>query len=71
MEKTLKFKTNISCGGCVATVGPYLDASESVHHWSVDTNSPDKILTVQLTAGDSATVKDLVAKSGYEIEEMN
>jgi len=43
---TLKFKTNINCGGCIKAVTPHLDKAEGVKSWSVDTVNPDKILTV-------------------------
>lgn len=42
---TIKFKTNIKCGGCVATVTPYLN--EISAHWSVDTENPDKVLSIE------------------------
>ncbi len=46
---TLKFKTNINCGGCIAKVTPFLDKAEGIASWSVDTNVPEKILTVKPT----------------------
>lgn len=45
--KTYKFKTNINCGGCVATVKPHLDKAEGIEAWEVDTTHKDKILTVK------------------------
>jgi len=30
--ETLKFKTNINCGGCIAAVTPSLDALKGVKH---------------------------------------
>lgn len=47
----LKFKTNINCGGCIATVTPSLNNLKGVEKWEVDTKSPDKILTVQTGKG--------------------
>ena len=48
MEKQkFQFKTNINCGGCVASVKPYLDNAEGVSKWNVDTQNKDKILTVK------------------------
>ena len=67
--KTLKFKTNINCGGCIANAKPYLDAIENMQEWNVDTNNPDKILTVK---GDAVSAEDViqnVKKAGYKIEE--
>ena len=45
--KTLKFKTNINCGGCVAKVTPHFNDEEGIKKWSVDTTSPQKTLTVE------------------------
>lgn len=52
--ETLQFKTNINCGGCVAKVTPGLNETEGICHWNVDTNNPNKILTVEI---DSASKK--------------
>lgn len=43
---TFKFKTNINCDDCISKVTPFLDEKEYIENWNVDTNSPDKILTV-------------------------
>ena len=44
---TIKFKTNIKCGGCVATVTPFLNGDENVENWTVDLESADRILKVE------------------------
>ncbi len=49
--ETLKFKTNIKCGGCIAAVTPSLNNLHGVDKWEVDTANPDKILTVQSQKG--------------------
>ncbi|MFB9865305.1 hypothetical protein EFA69_01560 [Rufibacter immobilis] len=61
---TLKFKTNIKCGGCISAVTPTLNATEGIQNWGVDTNNPDKILTVE---GDISAqqVVEAVSKAGY------
>ena len=66
---TLKFKTNVNCGGCIATVTPVLDTLNGVKKWEVDTNNPDKILTVETDSGLKAdqVVAALKAK-GYSAE---
>lgn len=69
MEK--KFKTNINCGGCVEKVTPYLDETEGITNWSVDTNNPNKILTVETDSLSESEIKDLVIKAGFKIEEVN
>jgi len=69
--ETLKFKTNIKCGGCVATVTPSLNAVEGVQSWQVDTADPDKILTVQAGTATASDVKKAVEAAGYKAESLN
>ncbi len=69
--KTLKFKTNINCSGCVANVTPYLNGSEKIEKWDVDTNNPEKILTVEGKEIKKEEIINLVQKAGYKIEEKN
>ena len=44
--KTIKLKTDIMCGSCVANVTPTLNETLGPLNWQVDTTSPSKILTV-------------------------
>ncbi len=69
MEKQLKFKTSINCGGCVAKVTPLLNAVEGIENWNVDTNNPDKVLTVT-TALPQDTIVETVKKAGFKIESL-
>lgn len=66
--KTLKFKTNIKCGGCIAQVTPHLNNEAEIESWKVDTANPDKILTVSGTNVSSEKVKEVVKKAGYQAE---
>ncbi|MFN7118441.1 MAG: heavy-metal-associated domain-containing protein [Saprospiraceae bacterium] len=64
----LKFKTNINCGNCVRTVTGFLNEVKGIEKWEVDTNNPDKILTVE---GDEVTVEEVVAaveEAGFDIQ---
>lgn len=45
--ETLKFKTNIKCGACVAKVTPGLNEVVGKNKWNVDLTHPDRILTVE------------------------
>lgn len=67
--ETLKFKTNIKCGGCIATVTPFLDDVKGIDSWEVDTNSPEKILTVEGTASTGEVIQ-LIEKAGYMAEKI-
>ena len=65
---TLKFKTNINCGGCIKAVTPHLDKANGVKNWQVDTANPDKILTVEADGTDVHAVKQVVEKAGFKAE---
>ena len=70
--ETLKFKTNIKCGGCIATVTPFLKQLNEIINWEVDTVNPDKILTVE--AESNVTAEDIISKikeAGYAAESIN
>jgi copper chaperone len=65
--ETLKFKTNINCGGCIASVTPVLNGLEEIQKWNVDTASPDKILTIEAASPLSAEkVSDALKGKGYQ-----
>lgn len=66
----LKFKTSINCGGCINAVRPSLDGEPTIEKWSVDTDNPDKILTVSGVAVTADKVVELVADAGYQIEPL-
>ena len=70
---TLKFKTNINCGGCINAVTPHLNSLESIKNWQVDTVSPDKILTIETE--DKELVADVITqtveKAGFKISILN
>lgn len=68
--KTLQFKTNINCGNCVRAVTGFLNDVPSVQEWAVDTDNPDKILTVK---GDGVTVEavvEAVEDAGFDVKEV-
>lgn len=68
--KTLKFKTNIKCGGCIASVTPYLNKLEGVR-WEVDTLSPDKVLSVESESISAQEVISTIKEAGYTAEIIN
>jgi copper chaperone len=70
-NKTLKFKTNLKCGGCLAAVTPHLNAMEGISSWSVDTLVPDKILTVESTGATAGQIIEKLQLAGYHGEILN
>ena len=68
--KPMKFKTNINCSNCVAKVTPFLDKKAGKGTWNVDTESDDKILTVE---NSELTVEDIVKtikRTGFEANQI-
>lgn len=65
--KTIRFNTNIKCGGCVAGVTPFLDEAAGKGNWQVDLQSPDRVLTVQTEASE-AEISRAVAAAGFTAE---
>ena len=66
--KTLQFKTNINCGNCVRAVSGFLNELPAIQEWSVDTDNPDKILTVK---GNAVVVEEIVAAvedAGFDVK---
>ena len=61
---TIKFKTNIKCAGCIATVGPFLNKSVGEGKWEADVNSPEKILTVY-TDKPAEEIIAVLKEAGY------
>lgn len=65
--QTITVKTNINCSDCVEKVTPTLDRLVGEENWHVDTDAPDKPLTVQIE--DNMSAMDVIAAlkgAGYE-----
>lgn len=65
--KTLKFKTNARCSGCTARMAEVLDGKVGKENWSLDLESPDKVLTVtsELSAEE---IISLISALRFKIE---
>ncbi|QEK50947.1 heavy-metal-associated domain-containing protein [Pedobacter aquae] len=68
--ETIKFKTNIKCGGCIATVTPALNSLKGLNKWEVDTVNADKILTVEAEGISAQEIADTVKKAGFTAEQV-
>ena len=68
--ETLKFKTNVNCGGCIATVTPHLNQIKGIAKWSVDTLNPLKILTVEATGLNPEVIIEVMKVAGYKADLM-
>lgn len=65
---TLKFKTNINCGGCVAKVSPFLNQAKGIGQWEVDTANKEKILSVRPEGITEKEIIEKVQQAGFTIE---
>ncbi len=61
-----KFKTTMSCSGCVRKVEKFLNGEKDILKWDVDLNSPDKILTIETEKLDPGQIPPLLLKAGYK-----
>lgn len=69
-NQTLKFKTNINCGGCISKVKPALDEAVGANNWAVDTDNPEKILSITSEEITSEEVINLIKTKGFKAEEI-
>lgn len=64
--KTFKFKTNLKCNNCVAKVKEQLDNAGAIASWSIDLQSPERILTVESETEEVvAIVEHILSQAGY------
>ena len=68
--KTVKYKTNINCNGCIKSVTPFLNELDNLDIWKVDIDNSDKILEVTLDDDNDITETDAVKKAGFEISKI-
>jgi copper chaperone len=67
--ETNKYKTNVKCTGCVATVTPFLNAAVGENKWEVDLTDPSRVLTVKSDT-DTNVVIGALEKAGYKAEKL-
>lgn len=67
----MEFKTNIMCGSCIAKVTPLLNEVVGENKWSVDTQNPKKILSINSDNVNEADLANALNKIGYKAELIN
>lgn len=63
-----QFKTTINCGGCIKAVTPFLNKVEGIEDWSVDTDNPDKVLTVHSSGASEEEIVATLEKAGFKAQ---
>ena len=61
----IQVKTSAKCAGCVAKIAEQLNAFLTPVQWSIDLSSPDKLLTVNVSA---EKVVEAVRAAGFKAE---
>ena len=73
--KTLRFKTNLKCAGCMYAIKPYMDGIEGIKSWDVDLESPNKTVEVVTETTSTETIRKAIeegiSEAGYTVELMN
>lgn len=69
--ETLKFSTNLKCGGCVLKVTDPLNKITGIKNWNVDLESSQKLLTVECEESVVNEVKDAFTTAGYLAEQIS
>ena len=67
-NKSLQFKTNLNCGGCVSKVTFDLNNAAGICEWNVDTGNMDKILTVKSEGITEDEVVAIIKRKGFKAE---
>lgn len=65
-----KFRTTFKCSGCVENATPHLDEVVGADNWSVDLESPEKVLIVTKEDVTEDQVIEAVKKAGYSVERI-
>ncbi len=66
-----QFKTNIMCGSCVAKITPHLNENDKIKNWTVDTQNPNKVLTIETDILSEENVKEVIQNAGFNAELLN
>ena len=67
--ETFKFKTNVNCGGCIATITPHLNQMKGIMKWEVDISNPMKTLTIDASADiKPSEIIEILKGVGYKAD---
>ena len=68
--KTVQFKTNINCSGCVAKVTPTLNERVGEGHWQVVTQNRKKVLTLDSDWLEEGEIRKGLENAGFKAEKI-
>ena len=64
------FRTSIMCNGCIAKVKPILDNAEGVESWSVNLDTPERVLTIVPNGIAEEELLTMLRGAGFTIERI-
>jgi hypothetical protein len=67
----LVFKTNVTSRKKVGMVAPLLTSFPAITQWSFDLQDRDKVLRVESTEKDPASVESLLLAAGFNCRELD
>ncbi|MGC6414132.1 MAG: heavy-metal-associated domain-containing protein [Bacteroidia bacterium] len=67
---TIKFKSNIKCGGCIAAINEGMNEMVGENQWEVDLSSENRILTVKTENVTSEEISEKLKNLGYTAEKI-
>lgn len=68
--ETRHYHTTINCQNCIRAVSGFIEDVPNIDTWEVDTDNPNKILTVTGENIDWVSLKEAVLDAGYDIYEI-
>ncbi len=72
--KSIQFKTNLKCNGCVETIKPGIEVIKGIESWRVFLDVQEKTLEIDYNTISeneiSVAVQNAVTKAGYSIEKI-
>lgn len=68
---TLEFTTTIQCAGCVAKATPVLNKTAGENNWTVNTQTPDKRLTVTGGQASASAIVTALQEAGFSATPCN
>lgn len=67
-DEMQKFKTNLQCRNCIRAVSGFLGEIPEITFWEVDTEHPDKVLTVNGEGVSPDSVLAALDEAGFSGE---
>lgn len=68
--KTMEFKTDLKCSGCIERIAPQMNLLEGIVGWDVDLTKPVKILKVESIRDNESEIISILREKGYTCEKI-